>query len=287
MRDDMHAADFRALYQANHRHLIAACVVHRTGSIRKAAQLLGRTQPALSQQILALENALGFPIITHCRGSVAFTAQGQQLVRKAGVLLGDMAAFFREMASMPAEPLKIGLTEDFLHPGIRDLTPLLDGQDVDVHVQCSGELRQRLAAGSLDMALVKGTKVIPGAWQSWDHSVAWARKKSSEMNAATKNIRLVLLSDACLYHQVAVQALANDARVFSVGTVCPSWDGLYKALDRGGVTVVSRRWPGETVLCDEDDLPSLPNVTLNLLVSGPRAKQCEAIASQIAHYIDQ
>jgi DNA-binding transcriptional LysR family regulator len=52
----------------------------RTGSFSAAAQKLGITQPAVSAQIVKLEQVIGFPLFYRCPEGTAITGQGRALV---------------------------------------------------------------------------------------------------------------------------------------------------------------------------------------------------------------
>jgi len=52
-------------------------VAARTGSISRAAQALGRTQPALSQKLRRLEDLVGRPLFERTPSGVALTQAGE------------------------------------------------------------------------------------------------------------------------------------------------------------------------------------------------------------------
>ncbi len=61
--------------------------VARTGSFSAAARELGYTQPAISQQMRALERAFGTPLVVREGRRVVFTEAGAELLRHAEELL--------------------------------------------------------------------------------------------------------------------------------------------------------------------------------------------------------
>ena len=62
------------------RELQVFLALVRTGSFSAAAQQLGVSQPAVSGQILKLEQVIGFPLFYRCPEGTAITEQGQALV---------------------------------------------------------------------------------------------------------------------------------------------------------------------------------------------------------------
>ncbi|WP_138903171.1 LysR family transcriptional regulator [Streptomyces albidochromogenes] len=74
--------------------------VVRTGSYSAAARALGYTQPAITQQMKALERDVGTPLFTRAGRGLRLTEAGETLARHAAVILDDMAAARRQMDSL-------------------------------------------------------------------------------------------------------------------------------------------------------------------------------------------
>lgn len=135
-------------------------VAHR-GSFSAAADALSYTQPAVSQQIAALEAETGLTLLERRARGVSLTAAGQTLVGHAESVLADLDAAEAalqaikglrggrlRMASFPTAgatlmPLAIATFRD-RHPDV-ELT-LAEGEPE--------EIEPRLRAGELDLALL-------------------------------------------------------------------------------------------------------------------------------------
>ncbi|MEV4460872.1 LysR family transcriptional regulator, partial [Microbispora sp. NPDC049633] len=84
-------------------HLLRTFVtVVAEGSFSAAADRLGYTQPAVSQQIAALEADLGVPLLG--RRPVRPTRAGERLLEHAGPLLLRLRAARADVARLSAEP---------------------------------------------------------------------------------------------------------------------------------------------------------------------------------------
>ncbi|MER6995650.1 LysR family transcriptional regulator [Streptomyces sp. NPDC000410] len=66
--------------------------VVRTGSYSAAARALGYTQPAVSQQMKALERDVGTPLFTRVGRGIRLTEAGEALTRHAGTILDSLTA---------------------------------------------------------------------------------------------------------------------------------------------------------------------------------------------------
>jgi DNA-binding transcriptional LysR family regulator len=82
------------------RHLQVIREVARTGSYSAAARTLGYTQPAISQQMRALERAAGTVLAVRAGRSMRLTEAGAALARHAAVILGGIAAAEEEVAAI-------------------------------------------------------------------------------------------------------------------------------------------------------------------------------------------
>ncbi|WP_104088904.1 LysR family transcriptional regulator [Arthrobacter sp. GMC3] len=135
--------------------------VARIGHFTRAAAHLHLAQPSLSRQISTLEQDLGSELFHRARGNITLTAAGEALLPLAHRMLADAETVRHEMQELAglrkgrvrlgAPPtLCISLVPEVLgayhrsHPGI------------DLHLREAGsrDLLNRLAGGTLDLALV-------------------------------------------------------------------------------------------------------------------------------------
>ncbi|MFM9369965.1 LysR family transcriptional regulator [Streptomyces sp. Da 82-17] len=139
-----------------------------TGSLRDAARRLGYSPSAVSQQIAAVERALGVPLFERSPRSVRPTAAGAQLARRAARLLADLEAAEDEMRSFAAAErgrLHLG---SFWSAGFRLMPAVLtdflrDRPHVDVRYE-EGDPPVTLPAvaeGRLDLAVIFEYGTVP------------------------------------------------------------------------------------------------------------------------------
>ncbi|GHA79670.1 MULTISPECIES: LysR family transcriptional regulator [Streptomyces] len=82
------------------RHLRVLRAVATTGSFSAAARELGCTQPAVSQQMKALESSAGTPLLIRTGREMRLTEAGEALVRHASGILAGLTAAEEEVAAI-------------------------------------------------------------------------------------------------------------------------------------------------------------------------------------------
>ncbi|WP_447037940.1 LysR family transcriptional regulator [Streptomyces sp. DSM 118878] len=82
------------------RHLRVLRAVATTGSFSAAARELGCTQPAVSQQMKALESSTGTPLLIRTGREMRLTQAGEALVRHAAGILAGLTAAEEEVAAI-------------------------------------------------------------------------------------------------------------------------------------------------------------------------------------------
>ena len=110
-----------------------------TGSVAQAAELTGLSQPAVSQQLRNLENALDTSLIDHGKRPMRLTPAGHAYLGRAEIALSQLRQAQSELMVMDfahLPELSIGLIDDFDN----DLTPRLVTVLADSLTQCKFKL---------------------------------------------------------------------------------------------------------------------------------------------------
>lgn len=153
------------------RHLLALVAVAEETSFSRAAERLGYTQSAISQQIGALERIVGTPLFDRPGGprKVRLTEAGTALRRHAQAVLsrvGAAEADLRDLASGEGGALRVGTIQSVgtkvMPLALRRFAADWPGISVTL-VQSADcrELLERVEAGELDLAFAS-TPVPPG-----------------------------------------------------------------------------------------------------------------------------
>ncbi len=84
----------------NIHHIETLVAIADAGSYRKAAERLGRNQPALSKTIRALEEELGLTLFIRSQRGAVLTEAGETLYRRARTVLADVTALKDEVGNL-------------------------------------------------------------------------------------------------------------------------------------------------------------------------------------------
>ncbi len=142
------------------RHIKTFHEVVRTGSYSAAARALGYTQPAITQQMKALERDVGTPLFIRAGRGLRLTEAGEELSRHATIILDSMSAAQQQMNALTR--LRAGRVRVCAFPSanatlipeaMARLAAAHPGVRVDLLESEPPESLQRLVRGECDITL--------------------------------------------------------------------------------------------------------------------------------------
>lgn len=129
---------------------------------RRAAERLHISQPPLSQQIRALEDELGFVLLTRTRRRVQLTPAGEAFLRDARVVLGELegaVATARRINAGQTGRLRIGFVGSALLsivPGtVERFRAARPGVAIELRERSTADQLRAVSAGLVDVGLVR------------------------------------------------------------------------------------------------------------------------------------
>lgn len=137
------------------------------GSFRGAAQKLHATQPAISQRISQLEQDLGVRLLQRDSRAVTPTPYGRALLVYAEKLLSLRAEMLSTLGdtSTLRGVLRLGVAETIVHTWLSRFIKRVDdtypGLSLEIEVDISPNLRDRLLAQEIDLAFLLGPPSAP------------------------------------------------------------------------------------------------------------------------------
>jgi Transcriptional regulator len=243
------------------------------GSLGRAAERIGRSQSAASQQIKKLESQLGQPLFRKQGRSMVLTETGELAHSYARRILelNDEAA--RSVAGMSVEGVvRFGLPGDFAetwlpaalgqfkraHPAVR----------VDVAVERNGLLLERLDRGEFDLVLAMGHGSRADARRLATLPMTWIGPAGADaVVKAGAPLDLALYNPPCFFRRAGIEALDHASIPWRLAYATASLQSLWAGVAAGlGITLrTTAGIPPSLVRLDErHGLPPLPVVELCL-----------------------
>ncbi|MFD2160280.1 LysR family transcriptional regulator [Rubritalea tangerina] len=134
----------------------------------KAAQRLGITQSALSQQVKALEQAVGLPLINRDTRPLTMTPMGEKLLVRARLILQQASAIeaeCRETESLKEGKLSFGIIPTIAPYLTRQILPHFitsyPGIQLDIHEDTTSNLAKKVHQGHIDLAITSDLDTLP------------------------------------------------------------------------------------------------------------------------------
>jgi len=155
--------------------------VVRLGGVRKAAQSLSITQPAVSARIKSLEDSLAVELFYRNSGGLSLTKRGEMLIRYAEQFEHLSEQVTANIISPDAieQQLRLGVAETVAQSWLPDFVSALHHRfpkvEIEIDVDVSTNLRERLLDREIDLAILLGPVseatisniILPGFDMAW------------------------------------------------------------------------------------------------------------------------
>lgn len=245
--------------------------VAESGSFTRAAERVGRTQSAISQQIAKLESLLGKDLLTRGR-QIALTPEGEVFLRYARqiyALQHEAMDHFKE-PELEGE-VRFGLPENFASTFLADILAEFARihPRIQLRIECDLTLTlyERFRQHEFDLVLVKMHRPedFPNGVEVWTEPLRWVGDRA--LIEPARPVPLVLAPQPCVYRAAALSALASAGREWRLVLTSPSYAGAVAAVKAGmGVTVMPHTMiPRELDTLDGRLLPTLADSHVSLL----------------------
>ncbi|MCC5013863.1 MULTISPECIES: LysR substrate-binding domain-containing protein [unclassified Legionella] len=260
--------------------------VAETRSFTKAAERVGRTQSAISQQIAKLESLVEKPLINRGK-ELSLTTDGE-------IFLGYAKRIYelhRELLDRFKEPelegeIRFGLPEDFatmiLSDVLVEFARLHPRVILNVECDLTLNLIEKFNQGKFDLILIKTTQqdIFDDGLNVWSEPVEWIGKKEllPSLDKGT-GIPLVLSPKPCVYRGNVINALAKANLNWQLVYSSPSYASKMAAVRAGlGITAIQRTMiPPYLERLDYDFLPALDDIHISLLKKKDNSKAVESL----------
>lgn len=252
--------------------LRAFITVIEVASFTRAAEILGRTQPAISLQIKRLEETVGYALIERKGKEITLTERGEALAIHARQILrlNDLAMVQFEKPSESSK-LRVGLPVDYavntLQSCLTDVVRKYSEVQVEIRCDLSKHVLSALRSNEIDIAVA----LFDGddqqfLFRNWKEQPTWVGATDFDIPAASE-IPLVVHPYGCVYRDRMTNALKLEGKSWRIAYSSPGIGGVQRAVHDGlGLSCLTAPTvqSGMRKFTVKDGLPVLPPLHIGL-----------------------
>lgn len=244
------------------------------GGLNRAADRIGRSQSAISQQLKKLQEQVGVPLMCKQGRGLALTDAGAVVLSYARRILSlNDEALLAARGTAVAGTVRFGMPGDFAETWLPDVLGQFKRAHPDVRIEAlvdrNRALLERLDRGELDLALVLGEVSRPGVVRLAQLPMRWIGPTGGEAPAAP--LALAVYHEPCFFRRAAIDALDRAGLSWRVAFTTSSLTSLWAAISAGfGITLRLDLGlpPSLSVLGAAHGLPPAPSVEVSLVFAG-------------------
>lgn len=266
-------------------HLQTLIAFAETGSLAQAARVIGRTASAVTTQMQLLEQRAGTPLLAIAGRKRVLTPAGETLVRHARLILAAHGEALADLAGrVQAEPIRLGLTEDFAENELHRILAIhavdFPQARLDLRIGRSTEILTALRDGQLDVVLASRSFEGGKEVATLIEPLRWFIGADFRLSPG-EEVPLALLDAPCTSRAAALKALEADGRRFRIAASSPSLAGVRAAV-RANLALTARvqRWSGPDIRIapTEFNLPTLAPTHYSIRLRDPGQKPARQLA---------
>jgi DNA-binding transcriptional LysR family regulator len=264
-----------------------------TGSFTRAAEMVHKTQSAVSMQMKRLEERLGKSIFARDGRQSKLTDDGERLLDYARriVKLSNEAVIALADADL-AGHVRLGVPDDYADRFLPEILARFSRSNprAEVSVLCEPSLSliERIRNSSLDLAIITHTGIVAEAQVIRQEQLYWVASARSSPHEESP-IPLAL-GAVCCWRTIACEKLDQDKRPYRVLYTSQNSTAIGAAVLAGlavSVCAESSLRPGMRVLGVADGFPPLPPIKIALLSSKHEPTLVrDALADHIVQSLD-
>lgn len=223
-----------------------------SGSLARAAEVVGRSPSAVTTQMQKLEEVVGEPLFLPAGRGRAMTDTGQELVGHARRILDAHRTALLSLRGGRAEGrLTVATTQDFTEHGLAPLLRLFAGTHprlrLNLRVGRSGELSSAFEAGEIDVLIAMRLKPSADELAVLREPMLWLSAGDGSLRTDGE-LPLALLDPPCGFREAALTALERAGRRYRIAATSQSLSGLRAAVGAGlALTARTARWAGNGI----------------------------------------
>ena len=265
-----------------------------TGSFTRAADMVNKTQSAVSMQIKRLETRLERPIFARDGRASKLTEDGERLLdyarRIVKLNIEALAAF---SATALSGRVRLGVPDDYADRYLPDImarfSRVFPGIEISVVCEPSLDLFARIDANELDLAIVTHCESTRATETFRRERLLWVSSIRHQVHREAP-LPLALGRPTCRWRQIAIERLETADRPYRVLYSSGNASAVAAAVLAGlavSVSPESGLRPGMRVLGPAEGFPELPSCRIGLIRNQhERSELADALAEHIVCSLD-
>jgi DNA-binding transcriptional LysR family regulator len=263
--------------------------IAETGSFTKAAEVVHKTQSAVSMQMKRLEERLDKPVFARDGRASKLTEDGEKLLDYARRIVKlNMEALAAFSGKELSGRVRLGVPDDYADRYLPEIMARFSraypGVELTVLCEPSTDLLERIESNELDLAIVTATEGQRPSEAFRRERLLWVTSARHATHCEDP-LPLALGKQSCCWRRIALDALEKIGRPHRI-LYTSSNAGAYAAAVLAGLAVSvmpeSGLRPGMRVLTPADGYPELSHCRIGL-VRNPH--ESSALADALAEHI--
>ena len=257
-----------------------------TGTLSRAADIVGRTSSAVTAQIQRLEHVAGVPLLEASGRKRVLTYAGERLVGHARrILTANHEAWLSISGTEAKGRVVLGITQDFtgsaLPAAVKSFARTHGHMRIDLRVGRSVELFHDFAAGRIDVLVAMRRSIEPDETAIIREPMHWFTATDGLAGVIASPLPIAVLESPCEFRDTALRSLDAAGYPFYIATSSQSLAGLSVAVRAGvAITVRTSRWiqDGIAIAPKELKLPKLPDAEFSIRIHADAADPTRHLA---------
>ncbi len=263
--------------------------IAETGSFTRAAEVVHKTQSAVSMQMKRLEERIERPIFARDGRASKLTEDGQRLLdyaRRLVKLNVETIAAFSDAAL--SGRVRLGVPDDYADRYLPEIMARFSraypGVELTVLCEPTVDLLERIDDNELDLAIVTNCESKRASETFRRERLLWVTSNRHSIHAE-EPLPLALGRPSCIWRRMAIEQLEAIGRPHRVLYSSSNAGAVAAAVLAGlavSVLAESGLRPGMRVLSTADGFPELPSCRVGLVRN---AHESSALAGALAGHI--
>jgi DNA-binding transcriptional LysR family regulator len=236
--------------------------ISETGSLSKAGERLGLSQPAISSQVKRLQNLVGGSLFIKTANGTTTTELGKLALRQARIILEANDQLLRLGGNnVDPQPLRLGLSTLFVNEFVRHQTPEALA-DIFIHTDDSTSIGRGIVEGYIDIACIYRNQrhdadIDQMVVNEYDEPLVWVRAKNFVLSPGAPLPILTYPGDDWM-----IPTLTKLGLTYKIVFNSLDYHARMSAVEAGvGLSSVPQsKIPRTLIRAEESYLPALPSV---------------------------